>query len=106
MTYHYLKLDAMVDNVSLSTASNVCLDEGEIKACAEVSIDDGDSSLGWSDSQWTHRVSPECKLSLLRLWKTVHRKAENSLDICGVFRVYGAHVGKGKTSDSRNSTAC
>ena len=93
-------------NFSLSTVGNVFLNEGEMKTCAQVSVDAGDSSLSRSGSQLTHGASPECEPSLHQLWKTVHSTAGNSLDVCGLSRVYGGHVGEGKTSDSRGSTAC
>ena len=79
---HYLDLDVSVGDVSLSTVGDVCLDEGEIKACAQVSVNAGDSSLVPSRSQLTHGVSPECEPSLPQPWKTVHRTAGNSLDVC------------------------
>ena len=44
LPYHYLELDTSVGDVSLSTEGNLCLNEGEVKACAQVSVDAGDSS--------------------------------------------------------------
>ena len=93
-------------DVSLSTVNNIFLNEGETEACALVSVDAGDFSLGRSGNQLTHSVSPECEPSLLQPWKTVHCTADNSVDVCGLSRVYGSHVDKENTSDSRNSTAC
>ena len=75
-----------------------------MKACSLASVDAGDSSLGRSGSQLTHDVSPECELSLLQPWKTLHHTADNSLGVCEPTRVYGVHVGEERTSDSLNST--
>ena len=90
-------------DVSLSTVGNVYLNEGEMKSCAQVSVNAGDSSLGRSGSQLTHDASLECELSLLQPWKTLHHTADSSLVVCGPSRVYRGHVSEERTSDSRNS---
>ena len=51
--YHYLELDISVGDVSLSTVRKVCQDEGKMKACAQVSVDSGNSSPGWCGGQLT-----------------------------------------------------
>ena len=57
-------------------------------------------------NQLTHSASLDCEPSVLQLYKAVHCTAGNSLDVCGLSRVYGGHVGEGKTFDSHNSTVC
>ena len=91
-------------DISLCTVGDVFLGKDEMKACSLASVDAGDSSLGRSGSQLTHDVSPECELSLLQPWKTLHHTADNSLGVCEPTRVYGVHVGEERTSDSLNST--
>ena len=92
LPYHCHERVPNVADVSLNIVSDIFLDEGETKACASVSVDAGDSSLGRSGSQLTHRVSPECEHSLLPPSKTVHCTADNSLDVCELSFVYGGHV--------------
>ena len=50
LLYHYLLLDASAGDAFLSTVYDVCLDEGEMKACSQVSVDTGDTSLVRSGS--------------------------------------------------------
>ena len=51
--------------VSPCPVGNVCLDEGEMKACAQVFVDAGDFFLVWSGSQLTpSSVSPESEPSV------------------------------------------
>ena len=57
LPHRSVDLDTSVGDVFLSTG--VCQDEGQMQACAQLSVDAGDSSLVWSGSQLTHRVSPE-----------------------------------------------
>ena len=104
LPYLYHELDPSVGDVSLGTVGGVFLNKDEMKVCSLAFVDAGDFSLGWSGSQLTHDVSLECELSLLQPWKTLHHTADNSLDVCKPSRVYGGHVGKERTSDSRNST--
>ena len=54
-------------DVSLSTVG-YCLNEGEMKACAKVSVYAADTSLGRSGSQLTHGHVGEGK-SMLRMNK-------------------------------------
>ena len=74
LPYHWHELNA--------TVSDVFLDEGKMKDCAQASVNAGSSSLRRSGSQLTHDVSPECEPSLLQPWKTLHRTVDNSLDVC------------------------
>ena len=67
-----------------------------MKACAQVSVNAGESSLGRCGSLLTHGVSLECESSLLQPRKTGHHTAGNSLDVYRLSRVYGGHVGEGK----------
>ena len=45
LPYRSLGLDASVGDFSLSTVDDACLGEGEMQACAQLSVDAGDSSL-------------------------------------------------------------
>ena len=50
LPYHCHELYATVGDIALSIAGEAFLDEGEMEACALVSVDAGDSSLGRSGS--------------------------------------------------------
>ena len=51
---------------------DISRDGGEVQACAQLSVETGDSSLARSDSQWAHGVSSLCGPSVLQPLKTVH----------------------------------
>ena len=46
LPYHCHELDATVGEVSVSSVGDVFPGEGETEACASISVDAGDSSLG------------------------------------------------------------
>ena len=71
LSYDYLKLNASVSDVSLNTVGDACLDEENMKACAQLPVDTGNTSLVWSGSQLRHGVSLGYWPSLPQPFKTV-----------------------------------